>query len=122
MPEPASAFSVRRVANVIGKDTCPSTAGGMPSRPTVWSSAIRAGVVRASDASTDVGCSGRGSSLVGTSPVMLRSTGTANCGAWAAAANALTSSTVFCGSGLARWKASPSRSGRCARWSIALAT
>ena len=38
MPEPASAFSVRRESNSAVKLVCASTSAGMPSRPTVWSS------------------------------------------------------------------------------------
>ena len=49
MPEPASAFSVRRESKTVGKETCSSTSGGMPSRPMVWSSSeLRRARVRSS--------------------------------------------------------------------------
>ena len=83
----------------------------MPRRPIVWSRAACTGDSRRAAPSRAVGCSARGSSPVGTSPVTPRSTGTANCGAFAAAAKVLISPTVLCGSGLTRWKAWPSRSG-----------
>ena len=55
-------------------------------------------------------------------PAVLRSTGVANCGAPAAPQKALSISVTGCGSGLTRWKASPSRPSRWARWSRAAAT
>ena len=69
----------------------------------------------------DEGRKRRGSMAIGPA-VTLRSIGVANRGAPAAEQNVLIISTVDCGSGLTRWNASPLRSGRCARWSIALAT
>ena len=59
---------------------------------------------------------------MGSREVTLRSTGTANWGAFAAEAKVFTRSTVLIGSGLTRWKACPSRPGLWAMWSIALAT
>ena len=56
--------------------------------------------------------------------IMFWSTRIANCGAWAALANALSVWPTDIGSGSTRWKVSPGRSssGRWAMWSIALAT
>ena len=56
--------------------------------------------------------------------VRLLSTRIANCGAWPAFANVLSAWPTLVGSGSVRWKVSPgsSSSGRCAMWSIALAT
>ena len=94
----------------------------MPIRPIVSRSASWAGAVRSRFWTSPVGRSARGSTLVGSTPVTRRSTGTANLGALAASAKVLMSSTVGCGSGFTRWKAWPSRPGWCAMWSIALAT
>ena len=98
----------------------PSTSAGIPARPTVWPSTAWTGDIRTAALAIVDGRSRRG-----TSPptvVTVRSIGVANCGAPAAWQNELIRSTTGCGSGLTRWKASPSRLARCARWSIALAT
>ena len=123
MPEPASAFSVRRESNRAVNDECASTSAGMPERgPSVRSSAACTGDILTTALMIDSGRSGRGIRASGPAVVVRRSTGVAKVGAPAALQNELTMSMVGCGSGLTRWNASPSRSGRCARWSIALAT
>ena len=77
----------------------------------VWFSAMCTGELRSAAPSRFEGCSARGSMAVGSRAVTLRSTGTANWGAFAAEAKVLTRSTVLIGSGLTRWKAWPSRPG-----------
>ncbi len=122
MPEPASAFSVRRESNSAVKLVCASTSAGTPSRPTVRSSTAWTGADRMTLLAIDSGRSRRGSSAKGAEPVTRRSIGVRNCGAPAAAQKWFTISETGCGSGFTRWKACPSRSGTCAMWSIALAT
>ena len=113
MPEPASAFSVRRESKTGVNDVCASTSAGMPSRPMVRSSTACAGadLMHAVDQRQRAAARGGAARAA---PVVRRSTGVANVGAPAALQNALIMSTTGCGSGLTRWNASPSRSGRCA--------
>ncbi len=122
MPEPDSAFSVRRESNVAVKLVWPSTSAGIPARPRVWSSTIRPGAERTTAPTMVEGRSARGTSPSGPAEVTWRSIGVAKRGAPAAAQMRLMTSTTGWGSGLTRWNASPSRPGRCARWSIAEAT
>ena len=108
MPEPASAFSVRRESNDggeagvrehLGRDAEPARRSG---RARAWT-----GADLTTPLAIDSGRSRRGTSASGPALVTVRSIGVANCGAPAAAQNVLTISTTGCGSGLTRWKASP---------------
>ncbi len=122
MPDPESAFSVARESKTAVKLVCASTSAGTPSRPRVWSSTAWTGADFTTPVKIDRGRSRCGTSPRGPALVTFRSMGVANCGAPAAPQKVLIISATGCGSGLTRWKASPSRSGRWARWSIALAT
>ena len=62
MPEPASAFSVRRESKTAEKLTWPSTSPGTPRRPIVWSSSDCTGAARTSPVRSVEGRSARGTS------------------------------------------------------------
>ena len=115
MPEPASAFSVRRESKTGGEATC-ARAPRPGCRAGRWSGRARPATGAELDAAPfdqrRAGAARGGAAPSGAGVVTLRSIGVANCGAPAAAQNALTMSTTGCGSGLTRWNASPSRSGR----------
>ena len=93
----------RGVLEHLGRDAEP--ADGL-----VESAGARAAVRRAAPTRV-AGRSAWGRQAVGSRLVTVRSTGTANWGAFAAEAKVLIRPTVLCGSGLTRWKAWPSRSG-----------
>ena len=122
MPEPARARSVARESRTDEKLVWASTSAGTPARPSVWSSTSCPGVERTRAPTSVEGRRARGTMPSSPREVTSRSTGVASCGAPAAAQKRLSVPITGCGSGLTRWKVSPSRPGRWARWSIAAAT